>query len=130
MFIKSEVTLIYEGQGVAEDGSPVLLSIEKPRVRCDEMETFSNRYYNEQERNMRMSRNLVIPTYLTHDIYEEGVRYELLYCIYDDLKYKVKNILKYRTNKFDKGYTRNKMVLDIQELRWKEYLHRKRYMTF
>jgi hypothetical protein len=38
--------------------------------------------------------------------------------------------LKYRTNKFDKGYTRNKMVLDIQELRWKEYLHRKRYMTF
>ena len=117
MFIKSEVILIYEGQGVTEDGSPTLLNIEKPNIRCDEMETFSNRYYNEQERNMRTSRNLVIPTYLTNDIYQDDVRYELLYCIYDGLKYKVKNILKYRGNKFDKGYTRQKMILDIQELR-------------
>lgn len=117
MFIKSEVTLIYEGQGVTEDGSPTLLSIEKSRVRCNEMNTFSNQYYNEQQRNMRLSRNLVIPTYLTHDICCEGKRYELMYCIYGGLKYKVKNILKYKGNQFDKGNTRQKMILDIQELR-------------
>ena len=117
MFIKSEVTLIYEGQGVTDDGSPTLLSIEKPRIRCSEMNTFSNNYYNEQQREMRLSRNLVIPTYLTEDIYCDGKRYELMYCYYDGLKYKVKNILKYKGDKNDRGYTRQKMILDIQELR-------------
>jgi hypothetical protein len=109
MFIKSECELIYEGQGVLPNGSPVLLTISKT-VRVDEMETFSNNYYNDQQRNMRLSRNLVVPTYMTEDIEQDGKPYELMYVNYDGKKYKVRNILKY------KG-TRQKMILDIQEVR-------------
>lgn len=109
MFIKSECELIYQGQGVAQNGSPTILE-KTETVRCDEMETFSNNYYNEQQRNMRLSRNLVIPSYLCEDVVENNQRYELMYVIYDGKKFKVRNILKY------KG-TRQRMVLDIQEVR-------------
>ena len=109
MYIKSEVELIYVGQGVADNGSPVELEHSKV-IRCDEMQTFSQNYYNEQQRNMRLSRNLVVPTYETEDIECDGKRYELMYCVYDGRKYKVRNILKLRG-------TRQRMVLDIQEVR-------------
>lgn len=109
MFIKSEVELIYQGQGVMPNGSPTILE-KKLTVRCDEMETFSNNYYNDQQRNMRLSRNLVVPTYLTEDVEDEGTTYELMYCNYDGKKFKVRNILKLRG-------TRQRMILDIQEVR-------------
>lgn len=109
MYIKSEVELIYQGQGVAQNGSPISLEIRKT-VQCDEAETFSVNFYNEQKRNMRLSRNLVIPTYLTGDIEENGKSYELMYCNYDGKLYKVHNILKVRN-------TRRVMMLDIQEVR-------------
>lgn len=109
MFIKSECELIYQGQGVMPNGSPTILEITST-VRCDEMETFSNNYYNDQQRNMRISRNLVIPTYMTEDLVVDDVRYELMYCNYHGRKYKVRNILKVRN-------TRQKMILDIQEVR-------------
>lgn len=109
MYIKSEVELIYVGQGVADNGSPFDLEISKV-VRCDEMETFSNNYYNEQQRNMRLSRNLVVPTYLTYDIYEDEKPYELMYCVFTNKRYKVRNILKMKN-------TRQRMILDIQEVR-------------
>jgi len=110
MFIKSLATLVYEGQGVATNGSPTKLINEVTNVRVDEMETFSNNYYDEQQRNMRKSRNLVVPTYLTQDITISNVVYELMYVNYEGSKYKVKKILKY------KG-TRQKMILDIEEVR-------------
>lgn len=109
MFIKSSVELIYVGQGVASNGSPYSIEIKKD-VMCDEMETFSNQYYNDRQRDMRLSRNLVVPTFLTDDIVENNVRYELTFCIYDNKKYKVRNILKMRN-------TRMQMILDVQEVR-------------
>lgn len=119
MYIKSEVELIYEGQTVADNGSPIAI-FQKKLVRCDEMETFSNNYYNNQQRNMRLSRNLIVPTYLTDDIFDcEGNRYELMYCNYDCRKYKVRNILKMRN-------TRQRMILDIQEVRWGEVLRKRK----
>lgn len=120
MFVKSEAILIYEGQTVSDNGSPSRVYMEK-RVRCDEMETFSNQYYSEQQREMRLSRNLVIPTHYTLDIFDcEDKRYELMYVIYDKRKYKVRNILKYnggRSYGQRSNRTRQLMVLDIQELR-------------
>lgn len=110
MYIKAEVELIYEGQGVADNGSPIAI-YHSEKVRCDEMETFSSNYYNNQQRNMRLSRNLVVPTYLTEDIIDcQDHRYELMYCVYDKRKYKVRNVLKMRN-------TRQRMILDIQEVR-------------
>ena len=116
MFIKSQVELIYEGQGVSENGSPFALYQSKV-VRCDEMETFSNNYYSEQQREMRLSRNLVIPTYLTQDLIVNDKRYELMYCVFDGKKYKVRNILKFKANRYSRGSTRQLMILDVQELR-------------
>lgn len=109
MFIKSECELIYQGQGVAQNGSPLILE-ESVTVGVNEMETFSINYYNEQQRNMRLSRNLVVPSYLTDDVVLNGITYELMYVIYDGKKYKVRNILKARK-------TRRTMILDIQEVR-------------
>lgn len=109
MFILSQVELVYVGQGVAENGSPVQLETTNV-VRCQEMETFSINYYDEQQRNMRQARNLVVPTYLTKDVDLTGIKYELMYCIYDGKKYRIRNILKMRG-------TRQRMILDIQEVR-------------
>lgn len=109
MYIKSEAELIYEGQGVAENGSPTILQTSQV-IKVDEAETFSNNYYNDQQRNMRLSRNLIIPSFFTNDKILNGVTYELMYVNYDGKKYKVKNILKVRN-------TRQKMLLDIQEVR-------------
>lgn len=109
MFIKSTVELIYVSQSVAENGSPVELTYSQT-VKCDEMETFSNYYYNDQQRNMRISRNLVIPTHYCDDIILTDSRYELMYCNYDGRKYKIRNILKM------KG-TRTQMILDCEEVR-------------
>lgn len=109
MFIKTEVTLIYQGKQTADNGSPVNVEIGK-LVRCDEMENFSNRYYTDQQRNMRASKNLVVPTYLTADIIQDGIRYELMYCDYMGLRYTVRNILRLKD-------TRQRMILDIQEIR-------------
>lgn len=116
MFIKGEAELIYEGQTVKENGSPSLLYKSKI-VRVDEMETFSSNYYNDQQREMRLSRNLVIPTYLTEDIFDDDIRYELSYVNFLGKKYKIRNILKYRANRYSRGNTRQKMILDVQELR-------------
>ena len=109
MFIKSESELIYVGQGVAENGSPVELE-EKRTIRVDELENFSVNYYNDQDRSMRESKNLVVPTYLTNDLNVNGKRYELMYVNYLGKRYKVRNILKRRG-------TRQMMILDIQEVK-------------
>lgn len=109
MFIRTECELIYQGQGVAENGSPVPLEVSKT-VQCNESETFSVNYYNDQQRNMRLSRNLVVPTFLTFDIVQDGKTYELMFVNYHGKRYKVRNILKVRG-------TRNSMLLDIQEVR-------------
>ena len=110
MYVKAEAELVYVGLGVASNGSPINLELKKT-VRVDEMETFSQNYYNEEQRNMRLSRNLVIPTYLTEDIASlDGINYELMYVNYDGKRYKVKHILKLRG-------TRQRMILDIQEVR-------------
>jgi len=109
MNIKTSVELIYQGLGVADNGSPINLEYSEV-VRCDELKQFSVNYYNDQQRNMRKSRNLIVPTYLVEDREIEGKRYELMYCVYDGRKYKVKNILTER-------HTRQTMILDIEEVR-------------
>lgn len=109
MYIKSTVELIYQGLTVDEEGNPINVEISKC-VKCNEAQTFSVNYYNNQQRNQRTSRNLVIPTYLTEDICIDGLRYELMYCIYDCKKYRVKSVLKMRN-------TRQQMILDIDEVR-------------
>lgn len=109
MYIKSIADLIYTSQSKNENGSPIELEIVKT-VKVNETETFSSRYYNDEQRLMRLSRNLIVPTYYVKDIQENGLNYELSYVNYEGKKYKVRNILKVKN-------TRLNMLLDIQELR-------------
>ena len=110
MYIKSIADLIYTSQSKNENGSPVELEIIKEKVKVNEAETFSNRYYTDEQRLMRLSRNLIVPTYYVKDIQENGLNYELSYVNYEGKRYKVRNILKVKN-------TRLNMLLDIQELR-------------
>lgn len=109
MYIKSIADLIYTSQSKNENGSPIELEIIKT-VKVNETETFSSRYYNDEQRLMRLSRNLIVPTYYVKDIQENGLNYELSYVNYEGKKYKVRNILKVKN-------TRLNMLLDVQELR-------------
>ena len=109
MYIKSIADLIYTSQSKNENGSPIELEIVKT-VKVNETETFSNRYYDDEQRLMRLSRNLIVPTYYVKDIQENGLNYELSYVNYEGKKYKVRNILKVKN-------TRLNMLLDVQELR-------------
>lgn len=109
MYIKSIADLIYTSQSKNENGSPIELEIVKT-VKVNETETFSSRYYNDEQRLMRLSRNLIVPTYYVKDIQENGLNYELSYVNYEGKKYKVRNILKVK-------HTRLNMLLDIHELR-------------
>ena len=67
MYIKSIADLIYTSQSKNENGSPVELEIVKT-VKVNETETFSSRYYDDEQRLMRLSRNLIVPTYYVKDI--------------------------------------------------------------
>lgn len=108
-----EATLIYVAQTKASNGSPIENTITRD-IKVKEVKTFSLNYYimgGDNQRLMRLSKNLVVPKWVTNDVYDENnLRHELLYVNYQGLKYRVQNILKY--------YKMNtRMILDIEELR-------------
>lgn len=108
-----EVNLIYIGQGVADNGSPIELEHVIENVKISETRTFSLNYYNTSgtlQRSMRDSKNIVVPIQLTKDIVKDGIKYQLLYVQYYGVRYRVYNILNYRKSGL-------RMLLDIQEVR-------------
>lgn len=108
----NEATLRYIGQTKASNGSPKEVAITRT-MKVKEIKTFSLNYYtmgDDNQRSMRLSKNIVVPIWATDDIVEDGVRYELMYIVYNGLNYRVKEILKY--------YKQSKqMVLDVEEVR-------------
>lgn len=105
-------TLVYVAQSKKRNGSPIELEIRKI-AKVKEVRNFSLNFYTSQgttQRNMRNSRNLVVPMDLTKDIIEDGLRYELLYVEIDGLKYHIQNILNYYKKSLQ-------ALLDIEELR-------------
>lgn len=74
------------------------------------MKTFSVNYYNNNQRQMRLSRNIVVPSFQVEDIVIENIPYELMYAMYDGKKYKIANIL-------TKKSTRAQVILDLQQVR-------------
>ena len=112
MFHYSKATLIYIGNGVADNGSPIELKHCR-EVKVTQTRNFSLNFYNSNgtlQRSMRNSRNIVIPAEYAKDICIDGVRYELLYVNYQGLRYRVQNILNYRKSGL-------RVLLDIEELR-------------
>lgn len=108
---KTECKLIYTGLGYKDSGSPVNITITEEHVKCDDMETFSQNYYAQNQRIMRLSKNIAIYKYLAEDRTDsDGNRYELSHVEICGKKYKIQNILKHKGSYL-------KVILDCQELR-------------
>lgn len=77
------------------------------------MKNFSLNYYmqsGDNQRIMRLSKNIVVPKWTTEDVIKDGIAYELMYVIYNGKNYRVKEILRqFRTNK--------QVLIDMEELR-------------
>lgn len=105
-------TLKYVGTITASNGSPQEVTVTRT-VKVMEVKNFSLNYYimgGDNQRLMRLSKNLVVPRWVTEDVIEDGITYELMYVNYHGKEYKVKQILRqFRTN--------TRMLLDIEELR-------------
>lgn len=107
-----KATLIYVTQGKASDGSPTEETFTRT-IQVKEIKTFSLNFYTsngQDQRNMRLSKNIVVPKWLTEDHIYDGKRYELLYVEFGGIRYHVKNVLKYYKSSL-------RMILDIEELR-------------
>lgn len=107
---KTVCKLIYTGLGQKDTGSPVKNQIIEDNIKCDDMETFSQNYYAQNQRIMRLSKNIAIFKHLSEDRVVDNVRYELSHVEIYGRKYKIQNILKHRDSYL-------KVILDCQELR-------------
>lgn len=107
-----EATLIYVSSVKASNGSPQEVSVTRS-VKVQEVKNFSLNYYlmsGDNQRLMRLSKNLVVNKWQTLDIVDEDITYELMYVDYKGKRYRVQEILRqYRTS--------TKVLLDIEELR-------------
>lgn len=108
---KTYCNLIYTGLSQKPTGSPVNTQIVESNVKCDDMETFSQNYYAQNQRIMRLSKNIAIYKHLAADrIDNNNIRHELSHVEINGKKYKIQNILKHRESAL-------KVILDCQELR-------------
>lgn len=99
---KSECILVFFETVVDEKGSPHTQESYK-KVPCDDRGVFNHRYYNEQERSMRESVNLVVPSYYVNE--------QLARVKYNGKEYDVKSILD------DRKSCERYVILDCQEVK-------------
>ena len=108
MYRLGQVELLYVHQSKDENYNPITEEISRT-IKCSLMDAFSLNYYQNQTRDMRKSRNIIVPKSYTYDIEEDGKKYQLEYCKLNSLRYKVKNIL------IDKSTSLN-LILDCEEI--------------
>lgn len=106
---KIAINLIYQGLTENEKGSPVRVELIEQDVKCDMIDNFSSYYYNDNQRIMRNSKNFAIPKIYVNDRVENNITYELMYVIYSNKKYSIKNVLKHKTSSL-------MALLDCQEV--------------
>ncbi|MDO5332093.1 MAG: hypothetical protein Q4E99_05375 [Bacillota bacterium] len=89
------VDLIYEGKFQDEKGSSKTSTIKIEKVKADLLDNFSSYYYSDNERNMRLSKNFIIPKAYTKGKFNESdsVNCELMYVEHSNKLYRIKNIL-------------------------------------
>lgn len=108
----NEATLRYVATVKASNGSPQEVFVTRT-IKVQEVKNFSLNYYmmsGDNQRLMRLSKNLVVPKWTTEDVVENGVTYELMYVTYNNKEYRVKEILR-------QFRTQTKVLLDIEEMR-------------
>ena len=110
MLDKVVIDLIYEGETADDNGSPHTITTTEQNVRADLIDNFSSYYYNDNQRDMRLSKNFIVPKYLKEDRLIDGVNYVLKYVSSNNKTFVIKNILK------NKGSYLT-CILDTQEIR-------------
>lgn len=108
MYRLGQCTLVYIHQSQDENYNPVIEKISKT-VKCQLMDAFSLNYYQNQTRDMRRARNLVIAKHNSFDQVVNDKVYKLEYAEIGRFKYKVTNILKDRNSDLN-------VVLDCEEV--------------
>ena len=108
MYRLGDTVLIFIHQSKDENYNPTIETLER-RVKCSLMNSFSASYYVNQSRDMRRTRNIIVPKHNTFDIYQDNKRYQLEYCKLGAVKYKISNILTNRKSNLS-------VILDCDEV--------------
>lgn len=107
-----EATLVYVGKTVDEKGSPQEVTLSR-QVKAKEIKRFSDDFYTTsgvKQQELRGTRNITVSTWLTEDVVQNGITYELTYVEYKNDKYKVHRVREYYK-------TSLQMILILVELR-------------
>lgn len=108
MYRLGQCTLIYLHHSVDENYNPIIERVEK-LVKCKLMESFSFNYYQNQTRDMRKSKNIIVAKTDAFDQIVNDNRYQLEYVLIGGTKYKLINLLKDRNSSLNS-------ILDCQEV--------------
>lgn len=108
MYRLNNCSLVYKRNSRDANGNPTVLAIEKV-VKCTVMDSFSLNYYQNQQRDMRSSRNIVIAKPYTFDHVVGDDHYQLEEVKFDGRRFKVQNILLNRNSAITS-------ILDCQEI--------------
>ena len=112
----SKATLVYVGKTTDEKGSPQEVTFTR-EVKAKEIKRFSDDFYTTsgvKQQELRGTRNLTVPTWLTEDVVQDGIRYELTYVDYAT-KFGADRYRVHRVREYFK--TSLQMILILVELR-------------
>lgn len=108
MYRLGQVSLVYVRHTQDIDYNPVIESVSK-LVKCKLMDAFSVNYYQNQTRDMRRARNIVVAKNYSFDVIQDNVSYQLEYADIGTKRYKITNILKDRKSSLQ-------VILDCEEV--------------
>lgn len=108
MYRLGKCSLVYVRHTQDVDYNP-LTETTSVEVNCKLMEAFSLSYYQNQTRDMRRARNIIVPKYMSCDRIIENERYQLEYADIGNTRYKITNILKDRNSSLN-------VILDCEEV--------------
>lgn len=86
------VELVFINQTNDADGNPVITEY-KETVKCTLTDSFSLNYYQNQNRDMRRSKNIKVAKFSVLSRYIDGNYYQLEFANISGRRYKVANIL-------------------------------------
>lgn len=80
----------------------------KKSVRTKKYYNFSSYYYENQNRKLDTSTNIVVDRFLTNSIFKNNKKFDLKFVVIDNSTYKIKNIMPFNQKK-------RKVILDCEK---------------
>lgn len=108
MYRLGQCTLVYVRQAHDENYNPITETASKV-VKCKIMDAFSVNYYQNQTRDMRKSKNIIVAKPYTNNLVQNNESYQLERVEIGSVVYTITNILKDRNSDLN-------AILDCQEV--------------